>query len=112
MGFAIAEGLGGNMFVLRNLLIDTANVLDILLKSFEAVILIRVVLSWANASAYNNFVRVIYALSEPFLAPFRKILPPRKTGGLDLSPAIVLVILYFTHDFLVPTLFDLANRYH
>jgi YggT family protein len=89
-----------------------ANVLDYLFRGLEIVILIRVVLSWANADPYNQFVRAVTIISEPFLAPFRKILPPWKLGGLDLSPVFALIVLYFVRDFTIPTLFDLATRLH
>ena len=100
------------MFVAANLLTALADVLDVLLNTLEIVILIRVILSWANADTYNRFVRIVYLVSEPFLAPFRKLLPPWRMGGLDLSPAFALIALFFIRAFLVPTLFDLANRLH
>ena len=100
------------MFVLGNLVSALAEIVDILLKSLEIIILVRVILSWANADSYNQFVRIIIVISEPFLAPFRKLLPPWKFGGLDLSPALAILSLFFIRAFLVPTLFELANRLH
>jgi YggT family protein len=100
------------MFVVGNLLSALADIVDILLKSLEIIILVRVILSWANADSYNQFVRIVILVTEPFLSPFRKILPPWKMGGLDLSPALAILSLFFMRSFLVPTLFDLANRLH
>jgi YggT family protein len=100
------------MFVAGNLLSAFASVLDILFQSLEVVIVIRVILSWANADAYNQFVRIIVAISEPFLSPFRRLLPPWKMNGLDLSPLCALLSLYFVRIFLIHTLYDLANRLH
>jgi YggT family protein len=100
------------MFVLGNLVSALAEIIDILLKSLEIVILVRVILSWANADSYNQFVRIIVMISEPFLAPFRKLLPPWKLGGLDLSPMFAILSLFFIRAFLVPTLFELSNRLH
>jgi YggT family protein len=98
------------MFILSHLLSALASVLDVLFDALEIAILVRVVLSWANADAYNPFVRTIFVITEPFLAPFRKLLPPWKLGGLDLSPAFALLALYFIRLFLIPTLFDLAAK--
>ncbi len=98
------------MFVFGHLLSALADVLGAVFDTLEIIILIRVVLSWANADTYNQFVRVIYIISEPFLAPFRKLLPPWKLGGLDLSSAFALLALFFIRSFLIPTLFDFASK--
>jgi YggT family protein len=100
------------MFVAGNLLSALAGVLDVLFQSLEIVIVIRVILSWANADSYNQFVKIIVAISEPFLFPFRKLLPPWKMNGLDLSPLCALLSLYFIRSFLISTLYELANRLH
>ena len=65
------------------------------------VVVIAVIVSWLIAfnviNTYNNFVRsllhALSALTEPVLRPIRKVLPPM--GGLDLSPLIVLVGIWF-----------------
>ncbi len=100
------------MFVVGNLLNALAQIVDVLFNALEIVIIVRVILSWANADTYNNFVRVVYVITEPFLSPFRRLLPPWKMGGLDLSPALAILALYFLRGFLVPTLFELASRLH
>jgi YggT family protein len=98
------------MFVLGNFLIATADLLRWLLTALEIVVIIRVVLSWANADIYNGFVRVIHALSEPLLAPVRRWLPPWKWHGLDFSPLVVLLALHFVRIFLISTLMEIAYR--
>jgi len=85
-------------------------VLDFLFDAMEIVILVRVVLSWANADPYNALLRTVYVISEPFLSPFRKLLPPWKLGGLDISPACALLALFFIRSFLIPTLYDFASK--
>ncbi|CAB0151931.1 hypothetical protein PSI9734_02286 [Pseudidiomarina piscicola] len=52
------------------------------------VVLIRALLSWF-AQGYNPMQAILVQLTEPFLAPIRRIIPP--IGGLDLS-VLVLVI--------------------
>ena len=52
-------------------------------------VLIRVILSWVAPDPYNPMVRVIVQVTEPIMAPVRKMLPPM--GGFDLSPLIVLL---------------------
>ncbi|MFB2551280.1 YggT family protein [Ensifer soli] len=46
-----------------------------------------------NNQAINMIGRSLYQLTEPVYRPIRSILP--NMGGVDLSPLVVLVILYF-----------------
>lgn len=52
------------------------------------IVIIRALLSWFS-QGYNPMQAILVQLTEPFLAPIRRILPP--IGGLDLS-VLVLVI--------------------
>ncbi|MBM7072145.1 YggT family protein [Shewanella sp. 202IG2-18] len=56
------------------------------------MLLLRAILSWFN-QGYNPFVMMLGQLTEPLLAPIRKILPPM--GGLDLSVMVVIILLNF-----------------
>lgn len=56
-------------------------------------ILIRIILSWVSPDPYNPLVQIVGQLTEPVMAPARKLLPPM--GGLDLSPMLVMVGIYF-----------------
>jgi YggT family protein len=53
--------------------------------------------------------RVINQLTEPVLRPIRRILPPM--GGLDLSPIVVFVILFFLQSFIANDLPRLLRLY-
>ena len=86
--------------------------LDRLLGLYELVLVVWVVLSWLISfnvvNTQNRFVYVLsdilYRLTEPALRPIRRILP--NLGGLDISPIILILIIYFIRDFLV---FDLLR---
>lgn len=56
------------------------------------LIFIRVILSWVP-SGIHNFRKFIYDVTEPILAPIRKIIPPLG-GMIDLSPIIAYILLY------------------
>jgi YggT family protein len=53
------------------------------------ILLVRVVLSWVDPRYERPFGRFVYRVTEPFLAPIRRVLP--STGALDLSPLILLL---------------------
>ena len=66
-----------------------------LLGLYLVVILVRIVLSWfpiARDSPMESVASVLWAVTEPVMAPIRAILPPVRLGGmgLDLSPIVVI----------------------
>ncbi|MBN1983929.1 MAG: YggT family protein [Chitinivibrionales bacterium] len=63
-----------------------------LIKAYEALIIVRVLLSWIQPNPNNRVVELVYKLTDPILNPIRRMLP---TGNLpvDFSPLIVLFIL-------------------
>ncbi len=67
-----------------------------ILRLYELVLLIRVVLSWLRLPPYHPVMRrvapAIYAVTEPLLAPIRKWLAPyQRNSPFDFS----VLILYF-----------------
>ncbi|HTZ36077.1 MAG TPA: YggT family protein [Stellaceae bacterium] len=65
------------------------------------LLIAQAVLSWLLAfgvvNRYNRTVALIgdflYRVTEPLLRPIRNMLP--NFGGLDISPVILILILYF-----------------
>jgi YggT family protein len=65
------------------------------------VFLIMIIMSWLISfnviNTRNQFVsnlwRVLNQVTEPILRPIRRVIPP--LGGLDLSPIIVFIIIFF-----------------
>ena len=95
------------MFLLSNLLLGVAKVLDIALTVYMWLIIIRAVLSWVNPDPYNQIVRLLHAATEPVLAPIRRRVP-FVAGGLDLSPLLVLLAIVFLKAFVVRSLMQMA----
>jgi YggT family protein len=58
---------------------------------FSVIIILGALLSWFSPDPYNPLVQAVYALSEPILMPFRRVIP--SFGGLDFSPLIALLCL-------------------
>lgn len=98
------------MFILSNLLVAMANVLNVLLTIAYWLILIRALISWVNPDPYNPIVQFLYKTTEPILYPIRKILPPALRFGIDISPIIAFLAIMFLRSFLVNTILDLAIR--
>jgi len=97
------------MFLLANLLQATAHVVGLVLWVYMWVMIARAVISWVNPDPYNPVVRFLYNATEPLLFRIRRTLPTM-AGGIDLSPLLVLLAIFFLQSFLVASLFDLAGR--
>ena len=94
------------MFIFGYFLQALAGVLHVILISAMIVVIARAVLSWVSPDPYNPIVRIINQLSEPLLFPVRRRVP--YLGGVDFSPMIVLLVLMFMDNFLVPSLQRIA----
>ena len=99
------------MFVLANFLLGVARVLDVGLNIYLWFIIIRAVLSWVNPDPYNPIVRFLHRSTDPVLQWVRRKVPA-VFGGLDLSPVIVILAIYFLQIFLVRSLTELAVSLH
>ncbi|HEX9786958.1 MAG TPA: YggT family protein [Candidatus Binatia bacterium] len=95
------------MFVIANLLIAVAQVLDYALWVYMWILIGRIIISWVNADYSNPIVRFLYAATEPVLEPVRRRLPVF-AGGFDLSPVVVWLAVIFLQRFLVRSLYELA----
>ena len=62
-----------------------------LIDLYSLVVLVAVILSWVALDRRNPLVTITHALTEPVLAPIRRVLPPM--AGLDLSPMVLLIAL-------------------
>ena len=66
--------------------------MDLLLTVLGFAIIIRALLSWVSIDPYNPLVQILFQITEPILAPLRRIIPP--IGGMmDISPIVALIIL-------------------
>lgn len=96
------------MFVLQNFIVALAKVIDLILVVYMWLIIARAVFSWVNADPYNKIVVFIYRVTEPVLRPVRRVLPGQNMG-IDFSPVVVLLSIFFLRYFLVQTIIQLAG---
>jgi YggT family protein len=68
----------------------------------------RALISWVNPDPYNPIVTFLYRATEPVLAPIRRWIPLRGMG-IDISPIIVILVIYFLQMFLVKTMIQLTT---
>lgn len=61
------------------------------LNLYSVVLLLRVLASWIDPLARNPISRIAVLLTEPVLAPIRRLLP--RTGSVDLAPLLLFLLL-------------------
>ena len=99
------------MFVMENLIVALAKIVDMGLTLYLWLIIGRAIISWVNPDPYNPIVTFLYRVTEPVMAPIRRLIPMRGMG-IDISPIIVIMIIYFLQMFLVKTIIQIAYSFH
>ena len=96
------------MFVVGNTLLGFATVLDYALTLYTWIVIARALISWVNPDPWNPIVQFLTRATEPILAPIR-----RRLGwgmGVDLSPLVVIVAIWFLQIAVVQSIKDFAVR--
>jgi len=93
-----STGVGGYILMSIGLFIKSSIYL------FCAAIIIGIIASWINPHSYHPVLSVARSISEPLLAPARKLIP--SFGGLDFSPMVIILILqgslFIVAEYLLP----------
>ncbi len=97
---------GAALHPLGLILWSLAELLALTINVYLGAIFIQVIVSWVNPNTYNPAISLLHSLTEPLLAPARRLLPP--LAGLDLSPLLVLLALQFAKMLVLPPLQQLA----
>lgn len=66
--------------------------LKLTINVFMFSVIILAILSWVSPGGYNPVANLLYQITAPLMRPARRMLPPM--GGLDLSPMVVIIVLY------------------
>ena len=95
------------MFIIGNLLLAAGKILDLLIGISYLLVIGRAVISWLDIEPGNQIARFLYVVTEPVLGRVRRYVP---SMGIDISPVIVLFVLYFADIFVVGSLMDMGLR--
>lgn len=90
MSLAALQGgyTGGFGLILASGLLQ---VLMLIIRILWWSILIVIIAGWIAPGSYHPALLLLHQITEPVLAPARRLLPP--IGGLDLSPILVFLLL-------------------
>ena len=87
-------------------MLSLAVLIDKVIDIYTWIVIAGAIMSWLVAfgvvNVSNKFIRmvvdILYRLTEPVLRPIRSILP--NLGGVDISPVILLLGLFFLRSLL------------
>ena len=80
-----------NFNLVMVLLVSILSVLVAMLKIYFLAMIAMIILSWVAGGSYHPAVLLIQQISEPVMAPFRRLLPPM--GGIDFSPILAFLAI-------------------
>jgi len=76
---------------------------NIVFEVLTWLIIIRCILSFIRHDPYQPIIRFIYEVTEPIMAPFRRMIPA--TGGMDFSPIVVLLAITLVQKIVIQLLY-------
>jgi YggT family protein len=64
-----------------------------LIEIYSWALIIYILMSWFPNARETSFGRILSNICEPYLEPFRRIIPP--LGMIDISPIVAILVLRF-----------------
>lgn len=81
----------------------------LLLRFIEIAILARVVISWLPVSRDSQFIRLLYQITEPILAPIRRMIERSALGRnmmIDFSPIVAFLLIALIRNILARLIYS------
>ena len=88
-----------------NIASTLAYVVDMAFEVYIFILFDRVICSWIRVNPYGKVFQFIFSLTEPLLAPIRRLMP--KTMMLDFSPMILMFVLILLQRLLLTLIYML-----
>ncbi|MHB9094737.1 MAG: YggT family protein [Eubacteriales bacterium] len=74
-----------------------------LFTAIRWLIFARIIISFLQAfmrvDPHNPVIRFINEITEPLMAPFRRLIPP--IGGMDFSPVVLFLVVGFVESLVI-----------
>lgn len=97
---ALLNGVLALVNPLQLLLWALIGIASLLVNLYFVLFIVMIVLSWVAPYSRHPGALLAWQLTEPVMAPFRKIIPP--IGGLDISPIFVFIIINVLNGIVLP----------
>ena len=93
---------GYQVFTLLLLPWALIGIFSLFLKIIFWSMIISVILSWVAPGSRSPGAELVYQITEPVLAPFRRLIP--NLGGLDISPIFAFIAIHLVQSWVIPRL--------
>jgi YggT family protein len=77
--------------IVQLLVWSALGITGLLVNIYFFALLAMIILSWVAPGSKNPAIYLLYQITEPVMAPLRKVLP--SMGGLDFSPILVFILI-------------------
>ena len=81
-------------------------IFSLFLKIIFWSMIISVILSWVAPGSRSPGAELVFQITEPVLAPFRRWIP--NLGGLDISPIFAFIAIQLIQGWVIPYLAEFA----
>ncbi len=81
------------------------DIVDTLFNVYVYIVIARVLISWIPHNPSQPVFRFIYEVTEPIMAPCRRLIKP--IGGIDFSPIVAVMAIEVLHRVVIKILFML-----
>ena len=87
-----------------------AQMVHLVIQFYIIVIIVRSVISWLGNIRSNQLVVILRRLTDPVFRFVHRHLPFTIVSGIDISPILIIVFLYFVDNFLTGVLLGYAEK--
>lgn len=96
--------------IIGNFLNAFAKLFHLIIHLYIIVIIIRAVISWLGNIPPNRLIYILRRLTDPVFRFVHKTLPFTIIGGIDISPVLIVVFLYFIDNFFTGLMLSYSNK--
>lgn len=99
------------MIILSNFLITFGQLLMSVTGLYMLVVIASAVITWFPVPPWHPAVKILRGLTEPVYDRIRRFVPrPLRDSGIDISPIIVLLVLYFVNGVIFRSLVEIGKN--
>ncbi|NOY22631.1 MAG: YggT family protein [Acidobacteria bacterium] len=96
------------MIIANNFLFALGTVLGYALEMCIWIVIVRTLITWVNPDPRNPVVQFLASLVDPVTRRIRRAMPFLRMGMVDISPLLLIFLLFFLKIFVVRTLIQLS----
>ncbi len=86
--------------IFDDLLLSFINIIQLLINVYIFIILARSVISWAGTVPQNRITYLLRKITDPVFLFVHKYFPFTIIGNIDISPILIIFLLYFANNLL------------